>query len=57
MMALQQFLAPLVGAIFAGSFTNLMKGYVWSQPVSSLVVSALIFALARPLERLAYPAS
>jgi predicted Kef-type K+ transport protein len=57
MMALQQFLAPLIGAIFAGSFTELMKGYVWSQPISSLAVSALLFCLARPLERLAYPAS
>ena len=55
MSALQQFLSPLVGGMFAGSFTELMKGYVWSQPISSLAVSAVLFGLARPLERLAYP--
>jgi hypothetical protein len=55
MSALQQFLSPLIGAIFAWSFTELLKGYVWSQPIGSLLVSALLFALARPLERLAYP--
>jgi Na+-driven multidrug efflux pump len=54
MSALQQALSPLVGAMFSGSQTDLSRLYVWSGALSSFILSAILFALARPLEWLAY---
>jgi hypothetical protein len=57
MNALQSCFARLIEAAFNGSFAEHTKAYLWSQPLVCISVSAVLFCIARPLERLAYPAT
>lgn len=53
-MAVQQSVSHVIEMLLSWSFEPWSKGYLWAGPISSFIIGVGLFALATPLERLAY---